>query len=254
MTQQYPNPPLREVVCEFRFEEDGSWDGASPGLVYATLSNEFPRRLAVEGPAASPVSFVPPSNLLPAGVEHLELQVGPLENLRFWRESDELGHFSVAPYQLAIRHSRPYPSWEEFSKIVEKGVHAYREVLNPKKVKRIGLRYVNIVDLGQRSALLEEFFEFYPFVGQSIPQTLSRFDCRVQIDFEDARDSLTLRIGNNPRSQGNNAEIILDLDYFLVESDKFYLRETSSWLNTAHSNVKNVFEGCLKEPARALFR
>ena len=102
--------------------------------------------------------------------------------------------------------------------------------------------------------MLEDFFEFYPFLGGNLPQTPSRFHCMAQIDFEDARDSLNLQIFSIRRPQVPNVGVTLDLDYFLVQPDNFELGETTKWLETAHANVESVFEGCLKDPARMLFQ
>ena len=261
MSRQYPNPPIREVVCEFRYEEDGHWDAAAPGLVYSALNSEFPRRLAPERPVSTGAPTLESSDLSAPGAQHLELRVGPPESLRFWRESDELGYFSLAPYRWSVHHFKPYPSWKRFSEIVDKGFNAYQGVLDPTKVQRVGLRYINAIDLGQaaidlglRSVPLEEFVEFYPFLGDSMPQVLARFHSLVQMDFENARDSLILQIWNTPRPRGTDIEIVLDLDYFLVQPENFDLGETAEWLETAHANVESVFEGCLKEPTRRLFQ
>ena len=254
MSRQYTNPPIREVVCEFRYQEDGRWDAAAPGLIYSALSSEFPRRLAAERPTSSGAPAVESSTLLPPGVQQLELRVGPPDTLRFWRESDESGYFSMAPYRWSVHHFKPYPSWKLFSEIVDKGFNAYQGVLDPTKVQRVGLRYINAFDLDQESVLLEEFFEFYPFLGVSIPQQLSRFHCMAQIEFEDARDALTLQMFSNLRSQGPNVGVTLDLDYFLVRPDRFEIGATREWLEMAHANVESVFEGCLKDAARMLFR
>ena len=123
------------------------------------------------------------------------------------------------------------------------------------------MRYINTIDLGQaaidlgwRSVPLEEFFEFYPFLGDKMPQVLARFHSLVQMEFEDARDSLILQIWNTPSPRDTDIEIVLDLDYFLVQPGNFDLNETAEWLETAHANVEGVFEGCLKDAARMLFR
>lgn len=254
MSRQYPNPPIREVVCEFRYQEDGHWDWAAPGLIYSALRSEFPRRLADENLPESAVPAVQSAELLPPGAPQVGLRFVPQRPLRFWRENDEFGFISVAPYRLSVHHFKPYPPWEDFSEIVGKGVKAYHDVLLPTKAQRIGLRYINDIYLAQGAVVLEEFFDFYPFVGQQIPQNLSRFHCLVQIDFEDSRDALTLQIANAPRPDGDNAQFILDLDYFLVQPDAFALSETAKWLEVAHANLESVFEGCLKDPARALFQ
>ena len=256
MSQHYQNPPIREVVCEFRYEEDGHWDGAAPGLVFAAMSSEFPRRLAVERPVPPAVPAGRPPNILLPGLQQLELRVGPPELLRFWRETDESGYFSVGPYRLAVHHfaPSPYPSWKRFSETIGKGFQAYTDVLKPTKVQRVGLRYINVIDLGQLSAPLEEYFEFYPFLGHNIPQELSGFHCRVQIHFEGDRDALILQISQAPRPEGESVEVILDLDYFLAQPNEFELDQTAEWLETGHSNIESVFEGCLKDPARMLFQ
>ena len=254
MSQQYPNPPIRVVVCEVRYQEDGHWDGAAPGLIYSALSNEFPRRLPDERLTESVAPAIESHNLLLPGLQQLELRIGLQGPLRFWREGDESGFISVAPYRLSVHHFRPYPSWERFSEIIGKGAQAYQDVLKPTKVQRVGLRYINDINLGQISVSLEEFFDFYPFVGHNIQQNLSRFHCLVQINFEDDRDSLTLQIATAPQPAGENAQIILDLDYFLAQPDSIELNETTEWIEKAHANLESVFEGCLKDSARALFR
>lgn len=256
MTQQYPNPPVREVVCEFRYEEDGNWDGASPGMVYAALRDEFPRRLTEDRPASPP----PPSpsaqasRLLPPGVQQVGLRVIPEPSLRFWRQDDESGVFSVTPYRLAVSHFRPYPSWEGFREIILKGAEAYQRILNPTRVNRIGLRYINEVSVGQLPVRLEEFFNFYPFVGPTVGRDLSRFHCLVQMPFEDNRDSLILQMVSTDPSEEQGAEFVLDLDYFLAPPNHLELDETTRWLERAHTNLQSVFEGCLTESARGLFQ
>ena len=254
MTQQYLNPPVREVVCEFRYEDDGTWDGASPGLVYAALSDEFPRRLVEDRPAPPPEPSAQASRLLPPGAQQVGLRVVPELPLRFWRHNDESGVFAVAPYRLAVSHFRPYPSWEVFREIVVRGSQAYQDVLNPTGLNRIGLRYINAISVGQLPVELEEFFNFYPFVGPSIGLNVSRFHCLVQMEFEDGRDSLVLQMASIPSSEEQSAQITLDLDYFPAPSSQLDFEVITDWLERAHTNLQGVFEGCLTDSARELFR
>ena len=256
MSRQYLSPPIREVVCEFRYEEDGRWDGAAPGLVYSVLRDEFPRRLVEEKQPSATTPGIGSPNLLPPELQQIGLsfRLVPEESLRFWREEDESGYIAVSPYRMSVHHFKPYPSWERVAEIIGKGAKAYRDVLEPAKVQRIGLRYINHVNLGQMSVSLEEFFDFYPFIGQNIPQSLSQFHCMVQIGFEDDRDLLTLQIATPPQPDKQGAQVILDLDYFLARPDGFEMNETTEWLEKAHVNLESVFEGCLKDSARDLFR
>ena len=255
MSRQYLNPPIREVVCEFRYQEDGTWDGAAPGLVYAALNSEFPRRLANERTSESIPRSAESPNLLPPALQQigLELRVMSERPLRFWRTGDESGYISLDPYRLSVHHFSPYPSWAGFRGIVEKVVRAYQEVLEPSKIQRIGLRYINDVQIEQMSVSLEEYFDYYPFIGSNLSEFVSRFHCVVQMEFEGARDLLTLQIASPAQPEGQNAVVTLDLDYFLAQPDEFDISESTNWLESAHSNVEKVFEGCLKDSVRALF-
>ena len=253
MNRQYPNPPIREAVCEFRYQEDGHWDWAAPGLVYSALREEFPRRLADESSAESEAPSVETPEFLRLGLQQPSLRIVPQRPLRFWREADNSGYISVDAYRLVVHHYRPYPSWERFGEIIRKSARTYQEVLNPGKVQRIGLRYINEIILEHKSVLIEEFFDFYPFVGKNIPQNLTRFHCLAQMQFEDGLDLLTLQIGTQAQPDIENIRVILDLDYFLARPEQFELANSTNWLEKAHENLEDVFEGCLKDSVRALF-
>lgn len=44
MGKKYKNPPIVEVVCEFRLSDDTLWDLTIPGLLYEKLKDEFLHR------------------------------------------------------------------------------------------------------------------------------------------------------------------------------------------------------------------
>ena len=90
MSIQYNNPPIREVVCEFRFEEGSPWDLSVPGLIYSKMADEFPRRLILKQPQFNTAVVGGPQGADPQSIQ--QLAVGLVQNsLRFWREEDESG-------------------------------------------------------------------------------------------------------------------------------------------------------------------
>ena len=256
MSLQYPNPPIREAVCEFRYKEDGHWDGASAGLIYSVLSAEFPRRLAGETPNTASTSPSGSPNLLPAELQQmgLGLRLVPQGALKFWREGDDSGYVSVAPYRISVHLFKPYPSWKSFHDTIRRCVQTYGEVHNSAEIQRIGLRYINDIYFSDKSISLEEFFDFYPFVGFNLHKELTGFQCLVQLNFESGRDLLNLQIGSAADADGQNPRVVLDLDYFLGSPDRIKTENGLDWLEQAHTNLEGVFEGCLKDPTRALFQ
>ena len=164
MGRKYKNPPVIEAVCEFRFEPGSPWDLAVPGLVYEQVRDTFPKRRAIRD-----VQFG--LKQLDAG---LEQEVKTTERVRFLRE-DEKAFMQVGPDQVAIHHLKPYPSWLKFRPLIDKGFSAYRKAVSPKGIQRIGLRYINRIEISGKEVDLEDNFEFYPFVGSKLQQDFGPF-------------------------------------------------------------------------------
>ena len=247
MNPQYEHPPIREAVCEFRFRPDSPWDLAIPGLFYTALRDEFPRRLQNQTGVAATIPLVP-------DVAQPQIQqVTSAHELRFWRESDD-GMIRLRPHILSVSHYEPYPSWHVFYRVIERVLGTYLEIAQPVGVQRIGLRYINNFDFtGAGRVDLEDFFDFYPFLGSRMTQELSSFVVGVQYDFDNDRDAL--RVQMQPISEGRpetrlTRHITLDLDYFLVKPDEVAVEGISDWLQTAHDRLRDTFEGCLKDELR----
>jgi len=231
VTKHYKNPPISEVVCEFQFGQDSFWDFTVPGLVYEKVRNTFPNRSQIArvtmGIAANEGEIGP--------------QFGAIPIMRFTRK-DEKAHIQVATHLLSVHHLKPYSSWQEFLPLIKDGFEAYREVASPKSIHRIGLRYINTIELAGSSIALEDNFEFRPFVGPDLPQNIGPFMMSVQLPFENSRDVLNLQLVSQAGLSSNVAIIILDLDYFLVKSGVVELDEAFDWVNTAHTHIEDVFE------------
>lgn len=253
MQRQYKKPPIKEAVCEFRFQSGDSWDMAVPGLIYAELMNDFPRRLpnAVEGAGIRITSRPGGQPEISYEVdEQFKQNITQLQGLRFWREASEDGLILVAPNKLAVTQFPPYPSWDEYLPIIQQAFDAYCSIAHPKSIERIGLRYINDVAFDVPTVELEDYFEYYPYLGSDLPKDFSALQMRVMIPFNAERDSLRLQISTLP---GEKVVVRLDLDYSLIEPEGVSLDRVPEWLQEAHDNLEKVFEGCLKDSVRAMF-
>lgn len=242
MTKHYKNSPISEAVCEFQFGQDSTWDFTVPGLVYEKVRNTFPIRSQVArvtmGIAANEGEIGP--------------QFGAVPVMRFTRK-DEKAHIQVAPHLLSVHHLKPYSSWQEFLPLIKDGFEAYREVASPKSIHRIGLRYINTIELTGSSIALEDYFEFRPYVGPDLPRTIGPFMMSVQLPFENSRDVLNLQLVSQAGLSSDVAIIILDLDYFLAKSGEVKLDEAFDWVNTAHTHIEDVFEASINEQLKQKF-
>jgi uncharacterized protein (TIGR04255 family) len=240
MGRRYKNPPIAEALCEFQFEPDSPWDLTMPGLIYEQVRDTFPKRRQARvldlGILASP--------------EAVE-QVRAMDRMQFLRQ-DEKALVQVGPHFLAVNHLEPYPSWEEFLPLIERGLRAYCDVANPKDIHRIGLRYINRIKFAEQRIDLEDYFEFYPFVGPNLPQLFGPFIVGIQIAYDD-RDILKLALTMAHTETPDTIALMLDLDYFLAKPGKVVLNNVFEWVNVAHDRIEDAFEACITDPLRQMF-
>lgn len=242
MGRRYNNPPIIEALCELRFEPSLPWDLAIPGLVYERVRDDFRKRRQVRAFETS----------VSASPEGLEQQVRTTDRIQFLRE-DERALIQVGPDLLAVNHLKPYPTWQEFLPLIQTSFSAYCEAANPKGIRRIGLRYINRIEVPGPSIEMEDHFLFYPFVGPNLPQEHGPFIVGIQIPYEGTRDVLRLQLTNATTETPDIVPVMLDLDYFLTKPGEVSLAAISEWLEIAHGHVEEVFEACITDRLRQMF-
>jgi uncharacterized protein (TIGR04255 family) len=242
MGKKYKNPPIVEALCEFRFDPSTPWDLAIPGLVYERLRHEFGKRRTV-------TTFEESISSGPRGIER---EVRAIDRMQFLRD-DEKALIQVGQNLLAVNHLKPYPTWQEFLPLIRKGFNAYLEVANPKNIQRIGLRYINRIEIPGRRIELEKYFEFRPFVGAKLPQDFDSFILGIVIAYENRRDNLRLQIEKSAVETSDTIVIMLDLDYFLAIPGQVLPDKVFEWVEIAHNHVEEAFEASITNELRQMF-
>ena len=75
----------------------------------------------------------------------------------------------------------------------------------------------------------------------------------VQFPFEDSRDVLNLQLASLAGISSDIVDIILDLDYFLVQSNDIGLSEVSQWLDNAHKHIGDIFDASITDQLKQRF-
>lgn len=128
---------------------------------------------------------------------------------------------------------------------------AYRQVVGALPVVRVGLRYVNQLDLPLPIRDFRDFIRLYPEVSSDLPQMLAGFFLQVQIPQEDGA-MLILNEAMVPPSGPDVASVVLDIDVFKqgikIESDD----EIWNVLEALRLRKNLIFEGCITNTMREL--
>lgn len=243
MARRYENSPIVEALCEFQFEPGLPWDLTIPGLVYEEIRDEFPKKRQAKQVQVE---------LSATAEEGIAQKVTTSDRMQFLQE-DEKALVQVGPDLLAVNRLKPYPSWEEFVPLIRKGFNAYSKAAPPKGIRRIGLRYINRIEIPGESIKVEDYFRFYPFAGPDLPQEFARFIVGIHIPYEGLRDALRLQLASGTVETTDILTAMLDLDYFLAKPGEVTLDKVFEWVEIAHGHVEEVFEACITDRLRQMF-
>ncbi len=104
-----------------------------------------------------------------------------------------------------------YESWEIFQSKAKDLWELYFNNLNPIKITRIGLRYINRINIPALNFNLEEYFETYPKVFSGNNGNLSGFFLQLQVPQPDDNIAILNQTITSPLEPGYTS-VLFDID------------------------------------------
>ncbi len=243
VSRQYSNPPIIEAVCEFRFTPDTEWDLTIPGFIYEKLNTDFPHK---EERAVQEVT-------ISGGPKGIEQQMRTTQRMVFLT-NDKKTLIQVGPHRLAVNRLKPYPTWAGFKPQIAKAFSALTDTLEEVRgLERIALRYINRIEIPSESVDLDDYFEFRPFLGKELPQHMISFILGCVLPFSEDRDACKVQLVSAVPEQPDNSAFLLTLDYFVTKAQAVSPDQALGWVESAHEQIENLFEGCIKDTLRGIF-
>jgi uncharacterized protein (TIGR04255 family) len=146
----------------------------------------------------------------------------------------------------------PYQTWEQLRNEAKTLWEAYRRIVGALPVVRVGLRYVNQLDLPREMRDFRDFIRLYPEVSADLTQQLAGFFLQVQIPQQDLGAMLVLNEAMVPPSGPDVVSVVLDIDVskqgLKLESDD----EIWNVLDALRLRKNLIFEGCITNNTREL--
>lgn len=242
MGKKYLNPPIVEAVCEFRFTSDTQWDLAVPGLLYKKIKDDFPNRK----------QRIIQDVELKIGKQNIEPIVNPREQIIF-QNKDKKILIQVGNRILAVNCLKPYPTWNIFQPLIVSSFKKLSEVVKLTRIQRIGLRYINRIEIAESQMKLEKYFKFKPDLGDQLPHNLRSFMLGCVLPFHEINADCDMKITNAVPSEPNKHAFILDIDFYLKKHVNATIDDITKWIESAHDRVENIFEGCITDELRKTF-
>ena len=225
MSETHPplrKPPLIEAVFELRFLTDTAY-GLIPGRIFDELHEAFPQ--VEELPTATLPLDVP----FPALVRH-----------RF--KSDDGGKLLQTGHGVLSVNHLAYSQYSDLRADVERVIDVVIGLALVKQVRRVGLRYINLLTL-------DKPWSSVTTLTDKVPEAVSSRirNRRFHYDLQYQPDRMNMALANVTTDGAERLQV--DLDFFREETDvpQMQTHAILQWLDVAHERVYEAFMSLLTE-------
>jgi len=241
--RRYRKPPVVEALCEMYFE-GSEWDDTVIGRFYERVRADFPTkrqqeiheaqvRFTAAGDAAAGVRRLPPRMQFVTQAEDRMIQIG--------RDL------------LVVNQLRPYASFQEWENTLYEALKIYQELVKPRTIARLGVRYIDRVILPVPTVRMEDYFTLYPEIPPALGAAHGAFMLRVEIPTQRQGHRLMVTFGSAPPEQPNSMAFLLDFYDVVERGGEVTLDAIRNDVRMAHENVIETFEASITDRLRTLF-
>jgi uncharacterized protein (TIGR04255 family) len=245
--RQYKNPPIQEAVCAIHFAPGGDWDPTYPSLFYSKIRDEYDGKSREQKLLNVEAN---PKDLQATGAAGMT--VNEITRIQFLTKD---GKKVVGLYQddLSVSVLRPYPGWEVFRPSIEKAVDAYKSTAHPAGVRRIGMRYINVLEVDGNIDTLLKCLSIPPASLPNSKSHLSNFNSRNEYIYDDEPIKVSVSIAHLV-TQSKKPASLLDVDLVWEwPAEPLPLGQAMSKIDELRRRERVVFESLVTDRARALF-
>jgi uncharacterized protein (TIGR04255 family) len=242
----FPHAPIAEAVLEIQTKLPSTVSLETLASVQEALKEQYPSkrtRMALKDgvkfeEGKEPEFFSPPHEI-----------VGYL-----FASSDGKQVIQSRFNGFAFSRLRPYDRWETFRNDARDLWHHYSKVTSPEVVTRLGLRYINRIEIPLPFLDFKEYILTTPEIAPGLPQAMTTFFMRMEIP-EPSLDALVILTQTiEPVTEDKRLPLIFDIDVF--RAGLFDVKSDEIWtIFEGLRNLKNdVFFKSLTDKAKDLFR
>jgi uncharacterized protein (TIGR04255 family) len=234
----FPNPTIVEAVCEIRFVQGEAkpWNPNIVGQFFLKVNNDFP-------------------NMEPLQTMGVELQVGPTGfghkivptamKTRF-RNSDGSKLISLGEGAVGANILRPYSGWDSMKSHMRFTWNTVRDLVEPKAITRVGLRYINAIPLSDIDEPVSAWLTDNDYLPKSVVRSyrgiLFRSDFQV-----DAKNRMIVQLADaSPDDRFQKGSIVFDIDRIVeAEDSDTGVSHALDLAEQLHDDVWSVFSSSL---------
>lgn len=168
----FSNPPITEALLDIRTKKDNSLDIASLEKSYDELKTRFPEKQIK-------THFEAGMKVVKNELSGMHFDTQPIGLL--YKAADNSEVVQLRNDGFTYNKLKPYNGWESFISSAKNLWETYKKYADPKICTRIGLRYINLIEIPMPISNFKEYFLTVPEIAEGIPQGLAEMFMRVAI-------------------------------------------------------------------------
>jgi len=244
MNKKYKNPPVREAVCEFRFDLKGDFKDVDLKAIHNEIATHFP--IMRKGQIVE-VQFKMESKSDKPDYDKTVLEFDEFST----EEKDCFIQLDGA--RVSIHKLKPYRSWEIFFEKIKAVFNVYTKYVPVNSIQRIGLRYIDDIILPQKPLELGYYFNIKPELPKAFQKNkMVSFLLGAVLEFKDGEDLAKVQLVERVSAK-EESTFVLDTDYFTSPEKTPEIGNVLKWVDNAHTKLDEIFEEVLTAETKKLF-
>ena len=162
---------------------------------------------------------------------------------------------AVGPDRLSVHMLKPYTGWDSYRPRIFQALDAYRQISIADSIMRLGLRYINRIDIESKEPVLENYFEITPKSPPTkIPIHMLGFFNRKEWEFTDKPIRVVVTFTDVQNDHPDVSSYLLDIDIIWFRAEEpIPLDEMAEPLDLMKVRHREVFESLITDDTRKLF-
>lgn len=200
------NPPIIEALIDIQVSLDDHVKVVDLEMLHSKIQQEYPTK---GGKYHFQAELKAEEGKLPAFTQK-DLGL----NGFLFKDKDEKNIVQFRLDGFTFSRLKPYQDWEHMRNEAKKLWNIYIIGANPRKVNRLAVRYINLIEILEEKFKLEDYFETYPKVSNKmLPEgtEIHGFASQILLNFPRGTNVIV----NQGTLQGKPHSITLDIDVFL---------------------------------------
>jgi uncharacterized protein (TIGR04255 family) len=239
---KYVRPPINEAICEIHFLLPFPLDQTQIERIQPVWQANYPSQ-----------QMVAEQNVqLQLSMDKVDAKSIPVGHKLIARSADGKNLAQLGGTLVAINRLNPYLGWEEsFRDTILARVADAVNLYGIQDLDRVGLRYINKIDLPEKPVKWSDWFA----VSLPVPEDFGERGGMFQFHFEQPMGGelhALINFLSLPTTLEKTTSVILDID--LVWHGFGKVSELATTLEAVHAPHHNLFEAYLLDKARNLFQ